>query len=346
MRQKGDHKGVMWEANMAKKVKMSDIAAKVGVSVVTVSKALSGQKGVSEEVKNKIIRYAEEMGYEKPGESHGSSKSYNIGVVVREGYITRYETFYWELYQAVNSAAARENSFVMIEIISGEDEKEGNPPKLLRENKVDALIVMGGLKTSYLKMIRAHYAIPTVFLDFYDAEIQEDSVISNNFYGSYTITNYLLNKGYRRIAYVGTLLSTKSITDRYFGYAKALMERGIEVRKDWIINDREMDKGYIRVQIPDDMPEAFVCNCDMTASNIIDLVVAKGLSVPDDVAVTGFDDFLHPGLCTIPITTYAVNMEGLADSAVRNVMKKLNGMETDKGIHLIEGRLIIRESSR
>jgi DNA-binding LacI/PurR family transcriptional regulator len=84
----------------------------------------------------------------------------------------------------------------------------------------------------------------------------------------------------------------------------------------------------------------------MTASNIIDLVVAKGLSVPDDVAVTGFDDFLHPGLCTIPITTYAVNMEGLADSAVRNVMKKLNGMETDKGIHLIEGRLIIRESSR
>ncbi len=331
---------------MAKKVKMSDIASKLGVSVVTVSKALSGQKGVSEEVKNKIIRLAEEMGYEKPGETHAPIRSYNIGVVVPEGYITRYETFYWELYQAVNTAAAKENSFVMLEIISGDDEKAGNPPKLLRENKVDALIVMGGMKTSYLKMIRAHYATPTVFLDFYDPEIQEDSIISNNFYGAYAMTNYLLDKGYTKIAYVGTLLSTKSITDRYFGYAKALMERGIEARPDWVINDREMDRGYINaIVLPEEMPEAFVCNCDMAASTIIDILSQKGYSVPGDVAVTGFDDFLHPGLCTIPITTYAVDMDGLAFSAVRNIMKKLNGIDTTLGIHLIDGRLISRESA-
>ncbi|MCR5584437.1 MAG: LacI family DNA-binding transcriptional regulator [Lachnospiraceae bacterium] len=331
---------------MAKKVKMSDIAGKLGVSVVTVSKALSGQKGVSEEVKNKIIRLAEELGYEKPGESRGVSKSYNIGVVVPGGYITKYETFYWELYQAINTAAAKENSFVMLEIISSEDENEGNPPKLLRESKVDALIVMGAMKTSYLKMIRAHYATPTVFLDFYDSEIQEDAVISNSFYGAYAMTNYLLEKGLKRLAYVGTPLSTESITDRYLGYVKALMEKGIEIRKDWIIDDRDMNRVmYNEITLPEDMPEAFVCNCDMTASKIIEALSKKGISVPGDVAVTGFDDFLHPGLCIIPLTTYAVNMEGLADSAVRNVLKKLNGIETNKGIHLIEGRLICRESA-
>ncbi len=330
---------------MAKKVKMSDIAERLGVSVVTVSKALSGQKGVSEEVKNKIIRLAEELGYEKPGESRGSSKSYNIGVVVPEGYITKYETFYWELYQAINTSAARENSFVMLEIISGDDEYAGNPPKLLRESKIDALIIMGGMRTEYIKMIRAHYATPTVFLDFYDAEIQEDSVISNSFYGSYAMTNYLLGKGYKKIGYVGTVLSTKSITDRYLGYVKALMESGIDIRKDWVINDRNMDRVmYNEIEFPDELPEAFVCNCDMTASKVIESLSKKGISVPKDVAVTGFDDFLHPGLCIIPLTTYAVNMDGLADSAVRNVLKKLSGIETNKGIHLIEGRLISRES--
>ena len=330
---------------MAKKVKMSDIAEHLGVSVVTVSKALSGQKGVSEEVKNKIIRLAEELGYEKPGESRGSSKSYNIGVVVPEGYITKYETFYWELYQAINTSAARENSFVMLEIISGDDEYAGNPPKLLRESKIDALIIMGGMRTEYIKMIRAHYATPTVFLDFYDAEIQEDSVISNSFYGSYAMTNYLLGKGYKKIGYVGTVLATKSITDRYLGYVKALMESGIDIRKDWVINDRNMDRVmYNEIEFPEEMPEAFVCNCDMTASKVIESLSKKGISVPNDVAVTGFDDFLHPGLCIIPLTTYAVNMDGLADSAVRNVLKKLSGIETNKGIHLIEGRLISRES--
>jgi len=331
---------------MAKKVRMMDIAKKIDVSVVTVSKALTGQKGVSEEVRNKIIRLAEEMGYERPGESRGPSKSYNIGVVVPEGYITKYETFYWELYQAINTSAARENSFVMLEIISGDDENEGNPPKLLRESKVDALIVMGAMKTSYLKMIRAHYATPTVFLDFYDPEIQEDSVISNSFYGAYAMTNYLLAKGLRKIAYVGTPMSTESITDRYLGYLKALMEKGIEIRKDWVIDDRNMDRVmYNELELPAEMPEAFVCNCDMTASKIIEALSQKGISVPKDVAVTGFDDFLHPGLCIIPLTTYAVNMEGLADSAVRNILKKLNGIETNKGIHLIEGRLITRDSA-
>ncbi|MBQ7636618.1 MAG: LacI family DNA-binding transcriptional regulator [Lachnospiraceae bacterium] len=331
---------------MAKKVRMMDIAKKIDVSVVTVSKALTGQKGVSEEVRNKIIRLAEEMGYEKPGESRGPSKSYNIGVVVPEGYITKYETFYWELYQAINTSAARENSFVMLEIISSADENEGNPPKLLRESKVDALIVMGAMKTAYLKMIRAHYATPTVFLDFYDSEIQEDSVISNSFYGAYAITNYLLAKGLKKIAYVGTPMSTESITDRYLGYLKALMEKGIEIRKDWVIDDRNMDRVmYNELKLPAEMPEAFVCNCDMTASKIIEALSQKGISVPGDVAVTGFDDFLHPGLCIIPLTTYAVNMEGLADSAVRNILKKLNGIETNKGIHLIEGRLITRDSA-
>lgn len=331
---------------MAKKVKMSDIAQRLGVSVVTVSKALAGQKGVSDELRTKIIRLASELGYEKSGDKNEGPTSYNIGVIVPEGYITKYETFYWELYQEINTAAAQNNSFVMLEIVSYTDESGNVPPKLLKENKVNALVVMGSLTTEYLKMIKTHYSTPVVFLDFYDAELKEDAVISNSFYGTYALTNYLLEKGLRKIAYVGTIMTTKSITDRYFGYVKALMERGIEVKKEWIIPDRNHERHqFTEIAIPEEMPEAFVCNCDMTASYLIDSLAQKGIRVPEDVQVTGFDDFIHPGICPIRLTTYSVNMAGMAESVVRNLLKKLNGIETNKGIHLIEGKLIIREST-
>ncbi len=331
---------------MAKKVKMSDIAAKLDVSIVTVSKALAGQKGVSEEMRSRIIELASQMGYEKPGEKSTSQKSYNIGVIVSEGYIAKYDAFYWDLYQQINSAAAASNSFVMLEIISFDDEKNNMPPKLLREGKVDGLIVMGALHTTYLKMINAHYALPTVFLDFYDSDLQEDSIISNSYYGAYIITNYLIEKGHKKIAFLGTLMATKSINDRYMGYSKALMEKGYEFRPNWVLDDRDMNRiMFVDFPVPEDLPDAIVCNCDTAAARMIEALNKKGIRVPEDVAVTGFDDFIHPGLCNVPLTTYSVNMEGLADSAVRNVIKKLNGIETNHGIHLIEGKLVIRTSA-
>ena len=331
---------------MAKKVRMSDIAERAGVSVVTVSKALSDQKGVSDEMKAKIIRIASELGYERHPERKGISQSYNIGVIVPEGYITKYQTFYWQLYQEINTSAAMHNSFVMLEIINVDDENGNVLPKLVSENKIDVLIPMGSFRTEYLKSLRERTRLSMVFLDFYDSEIQEDAVISNSFYGTFLITNYLIEKGVKRIAYVGTLLSTKSITDRYLGFRKALMEAGLELRDDWIIDDRHMNRESIYdIPLPKDMPEAFVCNCDVTAARLIDSLSKHGLKVPENVLVTGFDDFIHPGVCDVPLTTYAVNMEAMAESAVRNAIKKLNNIETNNGIHLIEGKLIIRRSA-
>lgn len=87
------------------------------------------------------------------------------------------------------------------------------------------------MATDYLRMLSEKVTVPIVYLDFYLDDIKEDSVISNSFYGTYQITHYLLQKGHRQIAFVGTLFSTKSITDRYLGYEKAMMEMGLEVKR-------------------------------------------------------------------------------------------------------------------
>jgi len=333
---------------MAKTVKMSDIAERLNVSTVTVSKALSDQKGVSEDMRNKIKKLAMEMGYQKPmAKQEDRSRSFNVGVIVPEDYIEKYQTFYWEMYQEINMAAVKNNSFVMLEILSASDEKAGIPPKLLKENKISGLIVLGGLRSEYLKMIKEHYATPTVYLDFYDRNIKEDCIISNSFYGTYTLTNYLFDKGHTNIGFVGTVLATKSITDRYLGYMKSMLEHGKSVREDWVLDDRDSERhNFQRFIFPEEMPTAFVCNCDTIASWIIRELNEKGYRVPEDISVVGFDDFLYPGLCNVPMTTYAVNMTKMAETAVRLLTKKMTGGETSEGMHLIEGRFIERKSVR
>lgn len=333
---------------MAKTVKMADIAARLNVSTVTVSKALSNQKGVSEEVREKIKQLAEQMGYQKPStRNEERTQSFNIGVIVPNAYITKYETFYWEMYQDINTSAAQNNSFVMLEILADEDENQTIPPKLLRENKIDGLIVMGGLRSSYLQMIREHYSTPTVFLDFYDAEIIEDAIVSNSYFGSYQVTNYLFSKGHTKIGFVGTILTTNSITDRYLGYVKSMMEHGETLKEEWRVDDRDLDRRcYEIIPLPKDMPTAFVCNCDMMASKLIRSLQEAGYRVPEDVSVVGFDDFLYPGLCEIPLTTYSVNMNKMAESSVKLLIKKMNGRDTSHGIHMVEGHFVERRSVR
>lgn len=333
---------------MAKSVKMSDIAEKLNVSTVTVSKALSDQKGVSEEMRNKIKKLALDMGYQKPAsKSEDRVRSFNVGVIVPEDYIEKHQTFYWEMYQEINMAAVKNNSFVMLEVLTAADEKAGTPSKLLKENKIDGLIILGGLQNSYLKMIKEHYSTPTVYLDFYDRSIQEDHVVSNSFYGTYVLTNYLVDKGHTNIGFVGTVLATKSITDRYLGYMKSLLEHGLAIRRDWVLDDRDSDRhNFEKFELPEEMPTAFVCNCDNTASWIIRELERVGYRVPEDVSVVGFDDFLHPGLCNVPLTTYAVNMTAMAETGLELLAKKMAGGETSGGMHLIEGRFIERKSVR
>ena len=129
---------------MAKAVKLADIAERVGVSTVTVSKALSGQKGVSEEVREKIRSIAEELGYQQPSAARKSQnqKSYNIGILISERFLDKYESFYWQMYQAVATRATAKECFTMLEVIGMPEEENGRMPKLVQERKVDGIIVI------------------------------------------------------------------------------------------------------------------------------------------------------------------------------------------------------------
>lgn len=337
---------------MAKSVKLADIAEIMNVSVVTVSKALSGQKGVSEEMREKIKKLAEEMGYKQPSAMKltKSHKSYNIGVLVSDRYLDKYESFYWQMYQEVAQKALQKECFTMLEVLGIEEEQNLVLPKLLQENKVDGMIVIGLLKDDYLDLLHAEVTTPLIYLDFYDKRHECDAIITDNYYGMYKLTSHLFDMGHTQIAYVGNLLYTGSITDRYFGYAKALLEHGQTPREDWIIEDRDQltgrSDGEFGLKLPAEMPTAFACNCDLSASQLIKKLQEEGYRVPEDISVIGFDNYLYPGLCDVEITTYEVDMKEMARKSINNMIKKISGDYYKQGNTIVEGHIVIKDSVR
>lgn len=324
-------------------VKLKDIAKQLGVSAVTVSNALSGKKGVSEEVRAKVIETAKEMGYHLE-KYERKKQGVTIGVIVAEKYLERGVSFYWNMYQEVACAASKVQSFTMLETLSQKTEENGTLPQIIYERNVDGLIVIGWVDEKYIRKLLRETLIPIVQLDFAAHNIPCDAVVSANFIGMYKITRYLIEKGHRDIAFVGSIRANENIMDRYYGYRKALEEMKIPVRKEWCLEDRDLVTGQIQISMPKKMPTAFACNSDLTASRLYDILLEKGYQIPEDVSIAAYDNYLFGHEFAKELTTYNVDMKRMAELAVKLLMGKINGVEKHFGTRYIDSVIVERNS--
>ncbi len=326
-----------------KNVTMKDVAKELGVSTVSVSKALTGKEGVSEAVREMIIKKADEMGYLYTGsKKDNSGESHNIGIFVSERFIAK-DAYYSQLYEKTIMMMSELKHIGMLEIIRRETEKEGQIPALISSSQVKGAIVLGQMSKEYLQILKG-CGIPLLFMDFYDEDILEDAVISDSVFGSDILTNYLINKGHKRIAFVGSIRSTSSIMDRYLGYYRAMLKAGLEVRDEWCIEDRDAEGERIRFELPEDMPTAFVCNSDATAFDLVKRLQKDGFRVPEDVSVVAFDNYIYAKMSSPKITTYGVDADALARTATRIILEKLADPEYSVGRVLVSGALVERRS--
>ena len=167
------------------RVRMKDIAEAAGVSTVAVSKALAGYSGVSESMRARIVALAKEMGYEPVAERRKRKRtSFNIGVLVPEGYLVSKEKFYSLLLQHLTEEAGRCSSNVTTEIIGPQMEKECSVPMVVREDNMDGLVLLGSFGKEYLEMLFAKSRVPLVFLGFMPERGNADCVISDGFYAA------------------------------------------------------------------------------------------------------------------------------------------------------------------
>ena len=330
---------------MKKKVTMKDIARELGVSTVTVSKALTDKEGVSEEVRTQIKLLSKKMGYlYGPSSNNGAngSRENNIGILMADRFFSN-NAFYSNLYKTVVLKAADAGFSGILEIVSEQSEDELALPQFIAQNKADGIIFLGQMDKAYINLI-AGTGLPYVFLDFYDENADVSAVVSDSVYGTYRLTNYLVEQGHTRIGFIGNITSTSSILDRYLGYCRSLLERGVPMRGDWLISDRDEKGRFIEIELPAEMPTAFVCNCDEVAYQLLEKLKALGYGIPSDISLVGFDDHVYAKLCVPLLTTYRVDVETMGAAAVSTIIRKIKKKRCIPGRIVVGGELIIRDS--
>ncbi len=327
----------------AKKATMRDIAAEVGTSVVTVSKALAGKAGMSDELRTKIRQKAFELGYEYPRGSYlQPGKHLEIGILIPDRYFSP-DSYYAEIYKRLVMRLADFGHFGLLEILDPVIEQMTALPNLLEMKHVDGLIILGEPSKAYYRKV-AQSGTPVVFLDFYDEQANADAVAGDNGYGTYRLTSHLIRCGHRKIGFVGNIRATSSIMDRFLGYYRAMLVNELEVREEWILPDRELTGGIVKPALPEEMPTAFVCNCDITARMMIDLLRENRYRVPEDVSITGFDDYPPANEGDIGLSTFRIDMDGMIDLAVKTMLDRCSGAQKLFGHFVVNGQPIYRET--
>ena len=253
--------------------------------------------------------------------------------------------FYMAMYEKIISELQKASCTSMM-ISPNRHSLAGDLQTIKSSGIFDGLIFLGILDWEVKKQLDA-VNLPKIYVDVYDETHKSDSVVTENIYSCYEITNYLIHQGHTEIGFVGTVGATTSITDRYLGYVRSMLENNITPQDVWNIPDRSQEGEAIPLELPKEMPTAFVCNCDETAFQLVKELTAKGYHIPEDNSVAGFDNSIYAQVCSPPLTTVAVDIEEIGKLAARRMIKHMsNPAKKGGGVFRVPGNIIYRESVR
>lgn len=330
---------------MAKtKITMQKIADMLDVSKVTVSKALNNKEGVGSELKQKIIEKALEYGY-KPPKVETGTEGHHIAVFCADKFLEAVDDydFYPNIYQEISTELTKYNNIGTLISVS-KKENYLDIERLLSVHEFDGIITLGRLERNFLDIL-GKIKLPKVYVDTNDKNSGNPAVLFENIYSVCEITEYLIKMGHKKIGFIGSITATKSIMDRYLGFLRAMMLNGLEVRNEWIIDDRTSENEKIDIEFPDVLPTAFVCNCDNTAYKVVKNLQGKGIRVPEDISIVSFDNDIFARLSEPQLTTVAPDIHYVAKKAVKLIIKEIKepGKKFDEPI-LVNGKIVYRDS--
>lgn len=321
---------------MAKKISMQDIANKLNISRMTVSKAFKNDTDISSDMKEKVRLVAQEMGYQ-----YTKNEQYELIVLVPEIFLAETEDFYTTLYKRLNENAITKNISLVLKIVSKNDEK--NLQIHFSTSNKDGIMMLGQFEKSFVKAVEA-LELPLICVDFYYDDLELDSIVSNNFNAGYIATKYLLKHGHQSIGYVGRIPSTNSIIDRYLGFTKALIEKGLDYKNALILEDRNELGEMKEVVLPSNLPSAFLCNNDHSAYLLIQKLNKQGLRVPEDISIIGFDDVIYSKISNPQITTMKVSRKYMAEQAITLMLRRIHNKKAKLINMTLECLMVERES--
>ncbi len=325
-----------------KRPTLKAIAKRAGVSVATVSRALSGRGRVDEATREQILRIAEELGYapDMAARSLVLRRTENIGFLIHAVQSTSPHTFYGEILTAVEQESRRHRYHLHFATV-----EDDTLPSLIKENRVDGLILVGcDLSPSLIQSLKER-RIPMVLVDNHLPGV--DSIFTDNIGGGFQATAHLIRLGHRRIAFITETLNNLSFRERFEGYRQALEANGLPIDPELVAEgERGFEGGFVAMSrlLERARPTAVVAANDPTAASAMRAIRVRGLRIPEDIAVIGFDDDPIAVHTEPPLTTMRVFRSKMAVLAVARLLDLIKNPE-QPALHIrIETQLMVRQS--
>jgi LacI family transcriptional regulator len=327
---------------------MRDVAALAAVSLKTVSRVVNGEPTVAPELAERVRAAAAQLSYQPnltaSNLRRGDKKSFTIGLLVQD----MANPFSAAVFRAVENVSNAAGVGVLASSMDEDPARERRLAGVLVARRVDGLIIMpAGRDHSYLRL-EQQSGTAVVFIDRPPRLLAADSVIADNYGGTVEAMRYLLDRGHRRIAFVGDLESIQSAQQRYAGYADALSRAGLSpdtclVRHN-VHSQEQAQAACTELLTGPEPPSALFTAQNLITAGAVRALRARGLE--RSVALIGFDDFELADLLQPSVTVVAQDPAAMGKLSAEILLSRIgSGADFEPTQRVVPTRLIVRESA-
>lgn len=323
-----------------------DVADEAGVSYATVSRVINNKDHVTPDKRERVLRAMAQLGYvaNMQARSLAGGESRVVGLLV--DYLS--SSYMDEIIRGIDEALDAENYDLMLYTTHRRKTKESAyVTKLTRRLADGLLLILPRNAGAYLDTLRQRQ-FPHVLIDYLSDQQNVPSVSATNFRGAHDAMSFLLSLGHKRIGFITGTMEFGCARDRLDGYRTALKDFGIPVDPHLVCEGNFMQpQGYQCAQTLLSLPEpptAIFASNDMMAFGVMEAARERGLRLPEDLSIVGFDDIpqashVHPAL-----TTIRQPLEEMGRSAAHLLLKYMAHPNTEIERIELPTRLVIRES--
>jgi LacI family transcriptional regulator len=328
---------------------IKEVARSAGVSVATVSHVLNNTRYVSPQLAERVLDAASELGYTPDGRARSLRlrKTQTIGLIVPD-----VNPFFAELARIIEDQGFAAGYTTILGNADGHPDRERKYLETLISKRVDGLILASTLHNAEaLEVLIARSGTPVVLVDRELEFPGVDVVLADNLGGGHAATKHLLGLGHTRIACITGPSELAPSSGRAEGYRRALAEAGVEPASEHVVRGdftfaagREAMRSILDAD--DTVTAVFAAN-DLAAIGAMSTLADRGLSVPGDVSVVGFDDAFPAALVAPPLTTVRQPLVEMGLTAVSLLLARMRGdAEGRVERRLLSTKLIVRKSTR
>ncbi|RCG29871.1 LacI family transcriptional regulator [Sphaerisporangium album] len=325
---------------------LATVAASAGVSVATVSKVLNGRSDVSAATRSLVESLLRQHNYVASAQRRGEGAALDTVEIELDADLNAYST---EIVQGAVRAGAELDAAIVVSIRTNADRSGAWARGLVTAGRRALIAVTGDLTAGQLAAL-SRAQLPLVVIDPLNLpQAEVTSVGSTNFAGGLAATQHLLALGHRRIAYLGGPATAACNQARMHGYRAAMEAAGApvppgHVRTGHFHYQDGVAGGAALFDLPE-VPTAIFAGCDEIALGVMEAARARGLRVPEDLSIVGFDDTQVARMASPPLTTVRQPLREMGGVAVRTALRLAAGERVDSHHVELATELVVRGST-